>query len=138
MKIYEKIRAMREQRAWTQEDVAEKLNISINGYSKIERGETRLNLPRLEQLAEIFEVDMMELMQPESTCHYQSGNYASDNSKISFYSVTGDNCTEELIKLRLMVEYKDDLLKHKDELLQQQAHELQTLREMVAFLQKQL
>lgn len=138
MKTYEKIRAMREQRAWTQENVAEKLNISINGYSKIERGETRLNLPRLEQLAEIFEVDIVELLQPESTCQYQSGNHANHNSQITFYGAMGNNPTEELSKLHLIIEYKDDLLKHKDELLQQQAHELQTLREMVAFLQKQL
>lgn len=138
MKTYEKIRAMREQRAWTQENVAEKLNISINGYSKIERGETRLNLPRLEQLAEVFEVDIVELLQPESAVNYQSGNHASHNSKITFYGATENNVTEELSKLHLIIEYKDDLLKQKDELLQQQASELKLLREMIALLQKQI
>ena len=38
MKTYEKIRLMREMNQWSQEDVADKLNLSTNGYAKIERG----------------------------------------------------------------------------------------------------
>ena len=63
MKTYEKIRLMREMNQWSQEDVADKLNLSTNGYAKIERGETRLNLPRLEQIAEIFHIDLLDLLQ---------------------------------------------------------------------------
>ena len=36
----------------------EKLAMSAGGYAKIERGEAQLNIPRLEQLAAIFKVDM--------------------------------------------------------------------------------
>lgn len=37
MKTHEKIRLMRELKQWSQETVAEKLNLSTNGYAKIER-----------------------------------------------------------------------------------------------------
>ena len=47
MKAYEKIRQMREERDWSQEQLAAQLNLSPNGYAKIERGETRLTLSRL-------------------------------------------------------------------------------------------
>ena len=43
--------------------MAEKLNMSLNGYAKIERGETKLYLDKLEQIAQVFDIDVVELMQ---------------------------------------------------------------------------
>ena len=63
VKIHEKIRILREEKQWSQEEFAAKLGLSVNGYRKIERGETRLNIPRLQQLADVFEMDILELMQ---------------------------------------------------------------------------
>ncbi|MFH6975025.1 helix-turn-helix domain-containing protein [Neisseria sp. 23W00296] len=34
MKIYEKIRALREERQWSQEELAVRLGLSANGYAK--------------------------------------------------------------------------------------------------------
>lgn len=48
MEYNKKIRVLREIRQWSQEDMAEKLNMSVNGYAKIERGETKLTLNKLE------------------------------------------------------------------------------------------
>ncbi len=62
METHEKIRLMRELNKWSQEDMAEKLAMSAGGYAKIERGETQLNIPRLEQLAQIFKIDMWDLL----------------------------------------------------------------------------
>lgn len=62
MKTNEKIRQLRESRQWTQEEMAERLSMSKNGYAKIERGDTRSNLGRLEQIAEVFGIDIMELL----------------------------------------------------------------------------
>ena len=44
MELHEKIRLMRELNHWTQEELAEKLNISPSGYAKIERGENSVNV----------------------------------------------------------------------------------------------
>lgn len=62
MSVNEKIRTIRETRNWSQEDMAEKVNMSKNGYAKIERGETKLNLHKLEQIANIFNIDVLELI----------------------------------------------------------------------------
>ncbi len=61
MKTHEKIRQLREAKQWTQEEMAMKLNMSTQGYAKIERGDTRSNLDRLEQISEVFGIDMVEL-----------------------------------------------------------------------------
>ena len=62
MKVHDKIRSLREAKNWSQEDMAAKLNMSINGYSKIERGETKAHIPKLEQIAEVFDMDLIELI----------------------------------------------------------------------------
>lgn len=59
------IRALRHQRNWSQEDVANKLGISIPAFSKIETGVTDINLSRLEQIAKIYEVDIVRLFSLE-------------------------------------------------------------------------
>ena len=56
MKINEKIRQLREQHQLSQENMADKLVMSVTGYDKIERGEVRSNLPRLEQISEVFDI----------------------------------------------------------------------------------
>ena len=62
MPIHEKIRLLRQVKGLTQEDVAERLNLSVNGYGKIERGNCDINLHRLEQIAEVFGVEVIELL----------------------------------------------------------------------------
>lgn len=56
------IRTIRHQRGWSQEDVANKLGISIPAFSKIETGVTDINLSRLEQIANIYEVNVINLL----------------------------------------------------------------------------
>ena len=63
--VNEKIRKVKESKAWSQEQMAEKLNMSLNGYAKIERGETKLYLDKLEQIAQVFDIDVVELMQSD-------------------------------------------------------------------------
>jgi transcriptional regulator with XRE-family HTH domain len=62
MKVHKKIRFMRDSKNWSQEEMAAKLNMSVNGYSKIERGETKAYIPKLEQISEVLEMDLIELM----------------------------------------------------------------------------
>ena len=54
MGMHDKIRMMREIRQWSQEDMADKMNMSLSGYAKIERGETKLHYDKLVQIAQIF------------------------------------------------------------------------------------
>ena len=65
MSVNEKIRKIREEKDWSQEQMAEKLNMSLNGYAKIERGESKIYLDKLEQIAQVFDIDVIELMQSD-------------------------------------------------------------------------
>src|SRR6195952_6055486 len=56
------IRTVRHQRGWSQEDVATRLGISIPAFSKIETGVTDINLSRLEQIANIYEIDVVQIL----------------------------------------------------------------------------
>ena len=58
MELSEKIKELRKKRDWSQEIVANKLNISLNSYGALERGETDIKLSRIEELARIFEADI--------------------------------------------------------------------------------
>jgi transcriptional regulator with XRE-family HTH domain len=57
-----KIRLLRHQKGWSQEDVAKRLDISIPAFSKIETGITDINLSRLEQIATLFEMSVVQLL----------------------------------------------------------------------------
>ena len=65
MAVNDKIRALRELNNWSQEDMAERLNVSKSSYSRLERDESKLDLNKLEKLAAIFQVDVTELITSE-------------------------------------------------------------------------
>ena len=56
------IRALRSVHGYNLAFIANRLNISIAALSKIETGVTDANLSRLEQIAHIFEVDIVNLL----------------------------------------------------------------------------
>ena len=75
------IRAVRQQHGWSQEEVANKLGISIPALSKIETGITDVNLSRLEQIADIFELSLVQLLSFEEVQEeYQSSHYKKLNN----------------------------------------------------------
>ena len=109
MKVHEKIRFMRESREWSQEEMAAKLNMSVSGYSKIERGETKGYIPKLEQIAKEFDMELMELLSFGERHLY----LISENSN-NGCNVIGSS-TElafENQKLHLMLAHQDETIEH--------------------------
>ena len=66
MSVHENIRAARRTKGLTQEEVAEKLDMSVNGYGDIERGLCDIKLTRLQQIAELFDVELAEFFEDGS------------------------------------------------------------------------
>src|SRR5690554_6901722 len=62
-----KIRLLRHQRGWSQEDVAKRLDISIPAFSKIETGITDVNLSRLNQISKLFDLSVVQLLSSTDT-----------------------------------------------------------------------
>lgn len=132
MKTYEKIREYRDEKKLTQAEVAEKLDISVTAYSKIERGLTELTLLRLYQLAEIFEVDVTELIPKDNTVYIQMNNN-NDNNNANIYYECGNEALlkAEIDKLTLVIEHKNETIQAKDFLIQKLEEQIQDLRIML-------
>ena len=60
--VGESIKLIRKQNGWSQEYIANRLGISIPALSKIETGVTDVNLSRLEQIANVYEVTLAQLL----------------------------------------------------------------------------
>jgi len=76
-----KIRLLRHQKGWSQEDVAKRLDISIPAFSKIETGITDINLSRLEQISKLFEMTVVQLLTYND--NEQQEKYVSELENIS-------------------------------------------------------
>ncbi|MCX7086558.1 MAG: helix-turn-helix transcriptional regulator [Methylococcales bacterium] len=115
MKIQEKIRFMRELKNWSQEDLAAKLGMSTNGYSKIERGETKANIPKLEQIADALDIDLMELLMfGEKAIACLIGDNNQNGNNISQVMGSTTEAAFEVQKLQLVVEHQQAMLIQKD------------------------
>ena len=127
METHEKIRLIRELNKWSQEEMAEKLAMSAGGYAKIERGETQLNIPRLEQLAAIFKVDMWDLLKSGNSGMVLQINEGDSGGDIALYA-----SSDMAMKLELL----NQELKYCREMLEQKDKEIELLRQLAVSVQK--
>jgi transcriptional regulator with XRE-family HTH domain len=113
MKVHDKIRSIRQSKGWTQPDMAYKLDMSVNGYANIERGETDVQISRLEQIAETFGIELLELF-----CFGEKNVFylAADNNQNSFncknlqstdFSNDKKELEHELDKARLLLQQQE-------------------------------
>ncbi len=70
--IASKIRILREVHNYTQEHIANALDISQNTYSLIERGETKLTVDRLERLANLYQMELIDLIRMNEHTYIQT------------------------------------------------------------------
>lgn len=92
----------------TQEQMAEKLHLTKNGYAKIERGEITLTVAKLEQIANIFNLEMNELLKERSDVNLLLGDNNHSNFHNYYYN------TQEIEKLPLVIKHQKELLSQKD------------------------
>ena len=62
----DKIRYFRNLKNWSQEEMADKLNLSLPAYSKIERNITDVGFKRLTQIAKVLGISLVELLSVSS------------------------------------------------------------------------
>ena len=132
MKINEKIRQLREQHQLSQENMADKLGMSVTGYAKIERGEVRSNLPRLEQISEVFDMDICELLSygESEKVYFNNSVTESTYSNNFLFAVGNDNLEKAIQQLQLIISHKDELLAQKDKIILGLEREIALLRNM--------
>ncbi|MEQ1636180.1 MAG: helix-turn-helix transcriptional regulator [Methylococcales bacterium] len=124
MAVHEKIRLVRQLKGWSQEDVASKLDMSTNGYGSIERGETDVNLSRLEQIAEIFGIKLSDLLELNEKIVF---NQAGENNHQSNWHI--GSCSPEFLQLKTELEKEQAVNTQKDK-------EIEYLKEIIGMLKK--
>lgn len=115
MTIQNKIRLLRHQNDLTQEQLAERLHITPQAYSRIEQGKTKLSIERIQKLADIFNVDITDLILNDNdkgvfllineNCNHQNGSnqiICNNDNQLVLENET----------LRLTVAHKDEIIAH--------------------------
>lgn len=108
MDITKNLANLRKENHLTQEQMAEKLQMSKNGYAKLERGESKLNIEHLQHVANVFNIDVIDLLKEDRDFSLligdNNGNYAN-----KYY---GNQ--QEIEKLQLIIDHQKELLAQKD------------------------
>lgn len=113
--IEKKIRQIRELKGFSQEFIANSLNISIRAYSKIETGETQLTINRLNEISSILEITPQEILGFDSSLIFNNNSTNQQGGEFVAYNNTEIEYVKHLY---------EKLLEEKDK--------------MIAVLQKQL
>ncbi len=90
-----KIRSLREIKGYSQEFMAEKLDISQRTYSKIESGQVKLDLERLKAIADLLEVEFINLLDDNATSTFN--NYSKVKNFGNVY-ISSQDYIEHLIE----------------------------------------
>ena len=74
MKIGTKIKQLRELKNYTQAYMAHSLNMSLNGYGRLERDEVDMTLQRLERIAKLLDIDLLQVLCFDATVVFNGNN----------------------------------------------------------------
>lgn len=122
---------MRQLKGYSQEDIAEKLGMSVKGYSDIERGKTNLQMNRLEEIAQILGVDTLELLSfGEKNVFCQNIQTVKNNDQNNFL---GDS-QAQIEKYQLIVEQKDKEISLLNTQINQLNEQVLQLKEIIALM----
>lgn len=130
MQIYEKLKIMRILKGWSQEELAQKLGYSVNGYARIERGETDINLAKLERIAKVMGLDLQKLLGlNEGNVFNLAENCNPTNLAQCNILLTETQCAYELEKAHLLLRERDKEISYLKE-------ENNQLKEIIELLKK--
>jgi len=119
MQLHEKICLLRKIKGWSQEEMADKLQMSVHGYANIERGETDVQLSRLEQISQVLGVELQDLFGMNDKVVFNlASTWHDQSSQNNFQSLMAQRELEhELDKARLIIEQRDKEIKYLKEII---------------------
>lgn len=125
MQVHEKISLLRKVKGWTQEQMAERLEMSLHGYANIERGETDVQFSRLEQISQILSIELKDLLDFDDKSVFMN-NIASPNSH-NYINSSAKNLEHELEKASLIIAQQNNEIEN----LKQQISQLQEINALL-------
>jgi transcriptional regulator with XRE-family HTH domain len=128
MKVRRKMSILREElKGVSQAEMAEQLDVDVNTYARIERGETNVLHPKLSKIAELLNVDVLDLLADDKNVYLVS----ESNTNCSHFNVIGSSSEIgfEIQKLKSEVKYQS-------EIMELQKREISRLEEIIALMKK--
>jgi len=122
--IHNKIKMLRSQNGLTQQDMADKMNMHLKTWQKIENGVTKLDIDRLKQIAEILETTIEDLINVEESVYINE----IKNNDVGFNNSTITIQHKSEIESQLY----ERLLTEKDLKIQNMEKEISRLWELLA------
>lgn len=143
MAINDKIKDLRVANGFTQEEMAEQLGISLNGYRNLEKGVSKVDWDKLIQIAQIFKIDLLQLVEAEQKGlviqqNISFGNEVSERDNLNKNYADSSGLTSELEKKDLIIEHQQETIEHQKEMLKQKDNEISMLKEMLEMYKKQI
>ncbi len=137
MTIGNRIRQARNRKGYSQEYVAEHLQLSQGGYRKLETDEVRLKVDTLLVLAELLEIEVTQLLYGRNNkCITGRAEMPSNRSLNDASHSPADDGHAEGELLRQLLESKEAHLLTQQQLLEQYDGEIKELRARVAQLSR--
>lgn len=128
--LRQNIRDLREDKHLTQAVMAEKLGMSETGYAKIERGETAIKVERLQQIANVLEVNIAELLPlGEGVLVFNNSNDNFSNSSNFNLNLGNPALESEITNLHQLIEAKNEIISSRE-------REIATLKSQITILEK--
>ena len=100
--IGDNIKKFRELKNITRDKIAADLNMSLSNYSKIERGEIDLTISRVQEIANLLEVDVSQILNFDATNIFHiSNNHVGQGfvGKADCPHFHNDGCKEKYIAM---------------------------------------
>ena len=135
--LRQNIRDLREDKRLTQAAMAEKLGMSEPGYAKIERGESGVKIDRLRQIAQVLEVNIVDLIPfGDDVITLSNSNDNFSNSNNFNLSLEPPALEAEILNLRNMIAMKNELLDGRDREIAALQQQIWALKELVSSLKE--
>ena len=80
--VIENIKKFRELKNITRDELADSLEMSLSGYSKLERGEVEITLTKLYRIADILEVSVTKILNFDTSHIFNVKDYGVANVDI--------------------------------------------------------
>lgn len=135
--LRQNIRDLHEDKRLTQAAMAEKLGMSETGYAKIERGESGVKIDRLRQIAQVLEVNIVDLIPfGDDVITLSNSNDNFSNSNNFNLSLEPPALEAEILNLRNMIAMKNELLDGRDREIAALQQQIWALKELVSSLKE--
>ena len=94
MTIGAKLKKLREQKRYSQQDIADMIGVSQRTYSNIESDKSDISIDKLAELSKILEFDLIDFLQEQGFVINQTNTDFKDNSN----ALVINNISEKLIQ----------------------------------------